>query len=139
MGAFTYSDVEEADANALADPVPQDVKEERLARFMEVAQRISAARLAAKIGTVMDVIIDEFNDDDGDPPGTKLIGRTKGDAPGIDGQVYLSAGDFAGHVKIGDIVRARIEDSDEYDLYGEVVDRTAWTPNVPQLGHFGGH
>ncbi|MFC3832608.1 MULTISPECIES: 30S ribosomal protein S12 methylthiotransferase RimO [Deinococcus] len=139
VGAFTYSDVEEADANALADPVPQDVKEERLARFMEVAQRISAARLAAKIGTVMDVIIDEFNDDDGDPPGTKLIGRTKGDAPGIDGQVYLSAGDLAGHVKIGDIVRARIEDSDEYDLYGEVVDRPAWTPNVPQLGHFGGH
>ena len=139
VGAFTYSDVDEADANALADPVPQEIKEERLARFMDVAQRISAARLAAKVGTVMDVIIDEFNDDEGDTPGTKLIGRTKGDAPGIDGQVYLNAGNFAGQVKIGDIVRVRIEDSDEYDLYGEVVDRPAWTPNVPQLGHFGGH
>ncbi|GHF52250.1 ribosomal protein S12 methylthiotransferase [Deinococcus metalli] len=139
VGAFTYSDVDEADANALPDAVPQEVKEERLARFMEVAQRISAARLAAKVGTVMDVIVDEFNDDEDDAPGTKLIGRTKGDAPGIDGQVYLSAGDFAGQVKIGDIVRARIEDSDEYDLYGEVVERAAWRPNVPQLGHFGGH
>lgn len=139
VGAFTYSDVDEADANALPDAVPQDVKEERLARFMEVAQRISAEKLAAKVGTVMDVIIDEFNDDEGDQPGTKLIGRTKGDAPGIDGQVYLSAGEYAGQVKIGDIVRARIEDSDEYDLYGEVVERPAWAPNVPQLGHFGGH
>jgi ribosomal protein S12 methylthiotransferase len=84
----------------------------------------------------MDVIVDEFNDDEGDRPGTKLIGRTRGDAPGIDGQVYLSAGIHAGHVKIGDIVRARIEDSDEYDLYGEVVARPEWQPNVPQLGHF---
>ena len=89
----------------------------------------------------MDVIIDEFNDDEdeGDAPGTRLIGRTKGDAPGIDGQVYLYAGDFAGQVKIGDIVRARIEDSDEYDLFGEVVERPEWKPNVPQLGHFGKH
>ncbi|MDV6373681.1 30S ribosomal protein S12 methylthiotransferase RimO [Deinococcus arenicola] len=139
VGAFAYSDVEEADANALPDPVPEDVKQERLARFMEVAQRISTERLAEKVGRVMDVIVDEFNDDEGDAPGTRLIGRTKGDAPGIDGQVYLFAGDFAGKVKIGDIVRARIEDSDEYDLFGEVVERPEWKPNVPQLGHFGGH
>ncbi|WP_139322997.1 30S ribosomal protein S12 methylthiotransferase RimO [Deinococcus marmoris] len=139
VGAFAYSDVEEADANALPDPVPEDVKQERLARFMEVAQRISTERLAEKVGRVMDVIVDEFNDDEGDAPGTRLIGRTKGDAPGIDGQVYLFAGDFAGGVKIGDIVRARIEDSDEYDLFGEVVERPEWKPNVPQLGHFGGH
>ena len=139
VGAFTYSDVDEADANALPDAVPQDVKEERLSRFMEVAQRISAERLAEKVGTVMDVIVDEFNDVEDDAPGTKLIGRTKGDAPGIDGQVYLFAGDFAGTVKIGDIVRVRIEDSDEYDLYGEVVETPAWKPNVPQLGLFGKH
>ncbi|GAA5440264.1 30S ribosomal protein S12 methylthiotransferase RimO [Deinococcus caeni] len=139
VGAFTYSDVDEADANKLEGAVPQDVKEERLSRFMEVAQRISAERLAEKVGTVMDVIVDEFNDDEDDAPGTKLIGRTKGDAPGIDGQVYLFAGDFAGTVKIGDIVRVRIEDSDEYDLYGEVVETPAWKPNVPQLGHFGKH
>ena len=139
VGAFAYSDVEEADANALPDPVPEEVKQERLARFMEVAQRISTEKLAEKVGRVMDVIVDEFNDDEGDLPGTRLIGRTKGDAPGIDGQVYLYAADFAGQVKIGDIVRARIEDSDEYDLYGEVVERHEWRPNVPQLGHFPRH
>ncbi|AWN21935.1 30S ribosomal protein S12 methylthiotransferase RimO [Deinococcus irradiatisoli] len=139
VGAFPYSDVEEADANVLADPVPEDVKQERLARFMEVAQRISAEKLAEKVGRVMPIIIDEFNDDEGDLPGTRLIGRTKGDAPGIDGQVYLYAGEFAGQVKIGDIVEARIEESDEYDLFGEVVARPAWKPNVPQLGHFSHH
>ena len=136
VGAFPYSDVDEADANKLPNPVPEEMKQERLARFMEVAQRISTEKLAEKVGRVMDVIIDEFNDDEDDRPGSKLIGRTKGDAPGIDGQVYLSAGAFAGQVKIGDIVRARIEDSDEYDLYGEVVERPEWKPNVPQLGHF---
>ncbi|MDL2343287.1 30S ribosomal protein S12 methylthiotransferase RimO [Deinococcus sp. MIMF12] len=139
VGAFPYSDVEEADANALPNPVPEAVKQERLARFMEVAQRISAEKLAEKVGRVLDVIVDEFNDDEDDAPGTKLIGRTKGDAPGIDGQVYLYAGDFAGAVNIGDIVQARIEDSDEYDLYGEVVARPEWRPNVPQLGHFRAH
>ena len=139
VGAFTYSDVDEADANTLADPVPQEVKDERLARFMEIAQRISAEKLAEKVGRVMDVIIDEFNDEEDDAPGTRLIGRTKGDAPGIDGQVYLYAGELTGQIKIGDIVRARIEDSDEYDLYGEVVEKPEWRPNVPQLGHFGGH
>lgn len=139
VGAFTYSEVEEADATHFEHQVPEEVKQERLARFMEVAQRISTERLAQKVGRVMDVIIDEYNDDEGDAPGTRLIGRTKGDAPGIDGQVYLYAGDFAGQVKIGDIVRARIEDSDEYDLFGEVVERPEWRPNVPQLGHFGGH
>ncbi|WP_261663224.1 30S ribosomal protein S12 methylthiotransferase RimO [Deinococcus sp. Marseille-Q6407] len=139
VGAFTYSEVPEADANALPGAVPEAVKEERLARFMEVAQRISSGRLAQKVGRVMDVIIDEYNDNEDDAPGTRLIGRTKGDAPGIDGQVYLYAGEFAGQIKVGDIVRARIEDSDEYDLFGEVVERPEWKPNVPQLGHFGGH
>ena len=137
VGAFTYSEVPEADANALPGAVPEEGKEERLARFMEVAQRISTARLAQKVGRVMDVIIDEYNDDEGDQPGTRLIGRTNGDAPGIDGQVYLYAGDFAGQIKVGDIVQARIEDSDEYDLFGEVVARPEWRPNVPMLGHFG--
>ena len=139
VGAFPYSDVEEADAGALAGAVPEDVKMERLARFMEVAQRISAEKLAEKVGRVMPVIIDEFNDEEDDAPGTRLIGRTQGDAPGIDGQVYLFAGEFAGQVKIGDIVEARIEDSDEYDLFAEVVARPDWKPNVPQMGHFGGH
>ncbi|MDP9765771.1 30S ribosomal protein S12 methylthiotransferase RimO [Deinococcus enclensis] len=139
VGAFAYSDVEEADANRLPGAVADDVKQARLARFMEVAQRISTEKLGEKVGGVMEVIIDEFNDDEDDQPGTRLIGRTKGDAPGIDGQVYVYAGEFAGQVKIGDIVRVRIEDSDEYDLFGEVVERPVWAPNVPQLGHFPKH
>ena len=100
-------------------------------------QETDRRRNSAKTNTL--IVIDEFNDDEGDQPGTRLIGRTKGDAPGIDGQVYLYAGDFAGQIKIGDIVQARIEDSDEYDLYGEVVERPEWRPNVPLLGHFGKH
>jgi len=139
VGAFAYSDVPEADANALDNPVPEEVKAERLARFMAVAQRISAGRLALKVGRTLDVIIDEYNDDPGDAPGTRLIGRSEGDAPGIDGQVYLYAADFAGQVKVGDRVRARVEDSDEYDLFGEVVGLKPWQTSVPQLGHFGGH
>jgi len=134
VGAFTYSEVEEADATHFDGRVPDVVKEARLARFMEVAQRVSAEKLQEKVGRVMDVIIDEYNDDDGDVPGTKLIGRTKGDAPGIDGQVYLAAGSYAGRVKIGDIVRAHIEDADEYDLYGEVSAVLDWRPNVPLIG-----
>ncbi len=140
VGAFTYSDVPEADANALDGAVPEDVKQERLARFMEVAQRISTERLARKVGRTVQVIIDEYNDDEDDTvPGTRLIGRTAGDAPGIDGQVYLYAADFAGKVKIGDRVQAIIEDSDEYDLFGEVVALDPWQTRVPQLGHFSHH
>ncbi|WP_425145476.1 30S ribosomal protein S12 methylthiotransferase RimO [Deinococcus sp.] len=136
VGAFAYSDVEEADANALPDAVPEDLKQQRLSRFMEVAQRISAARLAQKVGRTLEIIIDEYNDEEDDAPGTRLIGRTKGDAPGIDGQVYLYAAEFAGQIKIGDVVQAVIEESDEYDLFGEVVGLLPWQTAVPQLGHF---
>ncbi|WP_041230929.1 30S ribosomal protein S12 methylthiotransferase RimO [Deinococcus peraridilitoris] len=134
VGAFPYSEVEEADATHFEGRVPEAVKEARLARFMEVAQRISAEKLQEKVGRTLEVIIDEYNDDEGDLSGTRLIGRTKGDAPGIDGQVYLYAGELAGQVKIGDIVSARIEDADEYDLFGEVTALLPWQPNVPQLG-----
>jgi ribosomal protein S12 methylthiotransferase len=145
VGAFTYSDVPEADANELEGAVPEEVKQQRLERFMEVAQRISTGRLAQKVGRTMQIIIDEYNDDDEDAvkdntvAGTRLIGRTAGDAPGIDGQVYLYAAQFAGQIKIGDRVQAIIEDSDEYDLFGEVVGLDPWQTTVPQLGHFGGH
>ncbi|WP_407538250.1 30S ribosomal protein S12 methylthiotransferase RimO [Deinococcus radiomollis] len=145
VGAFTYSDVPEADANALEGAVPEAVKQERLSRFMEVSQRISTSRLAQKVGRTVQIIIDEYNDyqegDDEDDTlaGTRLIGRTAGDAPGIDGLVYLYAAGFAGKVKIGDRVQAIIEDSDEYDLFGEVVALDPWQTTVPQLGHFGGH
>ena len=140
VGAFTYSDVPEADANDLPGAVPEEVKQERLARFMEVSQRVSTARLARKVGRTVQVIIDEYNDDEDDTvAGTRLIGRTAGDAPGIDGQVYLYSAAFAGQIKIGDRVQAIIEDSDEYDLFGEVVALDPWQTSVPQLGHFVRH
>ena len=133
VGAFTYSVVDGADANKLEGHVPEDVKTERLERLMALQQQISLEKSLEKVGRTMEVIIDEFNDDDGDAPGSKLIGRTKGDAPGIDGQVYIASGAFAGQVKIGDIVNVLIEDADEYDLYGEIVGLVAWQPNVLQF------
>ena len=137
VGAFTYSVVDGADANKLEGHVSEDVKIERLERLMALQQQISLEKNLEKVGRTMQVIIDEFNDDDGDAAGSKLIGRTKGDAPGIDGQVYIAAGAFAGRVKIGDIVNVRIEDADEYDLYGEVSSLVAWQPNVFQMATLG--
>ena len=111
VGCFKYSPIEGAKANELADPVPEDVKEERFHRFMELQQKISARRLAAKVGRELDVIVDEV-DDEG------AIGRSFADAPEIDGVVYLN-GETA--LKPGDIVKVKIENSDEYDLWGTVV------------------
>jgi ribosomal protein S12 methylthiotransferase len=134
VGAFTYSEVEGADANRLDDHVPENVKQERLERLMALQQQISLEKNQARVGKLLEVIIDELNDDDDDDPGTKLIGRTKADAPGIDGCVYVAAGALVGQVKIGDIVRVRIEDADEYDLYGEALEVVAWKPNVLTFG-----
>ncbi|WP_417360864.1 30S ribosomal protein S12 methylthiotransferase RimO [Gallaecimonas pentaromativorans] len=108
VGCFKYSPVEGAAANALANPVDEAVKEERFARFMEAQQRISAAKLQRKVGTVQEVLIDEV-DEEG------AIGRTKGDAPEIDGVVYLNG---ESSVKPGDIVKVNIDNADEYDLWG---------------------
>ena len=137
VGAFTYSVVDGADANKLEGHVSEDVKIERLERLMALQQQISLEKNLEKVGRTMHVIIDEFNDDSGDAAGSKLIGRTKGDAPGIDGQVFIAAGAFVGRVKIGDIVNVRIEDADEYDLYGEVSSLVAWQPNVFQMATLG--
>ena len=111
VGCFTYSDVEGAKANELPDPVPEEVKQERYARFMEVQQEISAARLQQKIGRTLDVLIDEV-----DAEGA--IGRSYADAPEIDGLVYLN-GEY--EVQPGERVRVQIEHADEYDLWGSVV------------------
>ena len=107
VGCFTYSPVEGAAANALPDAVPEEVKEERHARFMEVQARISAARLQEKVGRTLAVIIDEV-----DAEGA--IGRSAADAPEIDGQVYVDARD----VHVGDIVEVTVTDADEHDLFG---------------------
>jgi len=88
--------------------VPEEVKEERYARIMEKTAAISAAKLQAKIGRTLDVIIDEVGEDG-------ATGRSQADAPEIDGEVFLRD---AGHLKQGDIIRVAIEDADEHDLYG---------------------
>ena len=131
VGAFTYSQVEGADANKLENHVPEELKQERLTRLMAVQQQISFEKNQAKIGQVVEVLVDEYNDDDeSSVAGSKLIGRTKGDAPGIDGSVYIAAGEFAGQIKIGDIIKVIIEDADEYDLYAQATGLLEWQPNV---------
>jgi ribosomal protein S12 methylthiotransferase len=112
VGAFRFEPVEGAAANALPNPVPEEIKEERYARIMEVTAAISAAKLAAKVGRTMDVIVDEVDEDGG------ANARSKADAPEIDGQVFLRD---AGHLAAGDIVAVRIEDADEHDLFGVPV------------------
>ena len=108
VGAFRFEPVEGATANALPDPVPEEVKEERYQRIMAKTAAISAAKLQAKIGRTLDVIIDVV-DADG------ATGRSKADAPEIDGEVHLRD---AGHLQPGDIVSVEIEDADEHDLFG---------------------
>ena len=111
VGCFKYSPVEGADANALPDQVPEEVKEERWNRFMQLQQQISAERLQEKVGREILVIIDEV-DEEG------AIGRSMADAPEIDGAVYLNG---ETNVKPGDILRVKVEHADEYDLWGSRV------------------
>ena len=111
VGCFQYSPVEGAPANELADPVPDDVKQDRWERFMAHQQAISAARLQTKIGKEISVLVDEI-DEDGD-----AIGRSSADAPEIDGCVYLNSEKA---LKPGDIVRAVVTEADEYDLWADV-------------------
>ncbi|MCR2834741.1 30S ribosomal protein S12 methylthiotransferase RimO [Parerythrobacter lacustris] len=115
VGAFRFEPVEGAQANALPDHVPEEIKEERYARVMEVTERISAAKLAAKVGRTISVIIDEVGeaDEDGDIGAT---GRSQADAPEIDGAVYLR--NVAATLKPGAIIDAEIEESDAHDLFG---------------------
>ena len=109
VGAFRFEPVEGAAANALPDPVPEPVKEERYARLMELTARISAEKLRAKVGRTLDVIIDAVDEEGG------ATGRSKADAPEIDGNVFLRD---SGHLAQGDIVSVRIEDADDHDLFG---------------------
>ena len=109
VGAFRFEPVEGAAANDLSDPVPEAVKEERYARIMEKTAAISAAKLAAKVGRTLPVIIDAVDEEGG------ATGRSQADAPEIDGEVFLRD---AGHLVVGDIVQVAIEDADEHDLYG---------------------
>ncbi len=109
VGAFRFESVEGASANALPDQVPEAVKEERYARIMEKTAAISAAKLAAKVGRTLQVIVDEVDTDGG------ANARSQADAPEIDGTVFLRD---AGHLAPGDIIPVVIEEADDHDLYG---------------------
>ena len=111
VGCFPYSPVEGAAANQLADQIPEVIKQERFHRFMQLQQTISTQKLQNKIGKTLSVLIDEV-DEEG------AIGRSMADAPEIDGVVYLNEEKA---VKVGDIVQVNIEHSDEYDLWGTVI------------------
>ena len=112
VGCFKYEAVDGAPANALPGAVPEEVKQERWERFMETQQAISAERLQRKVGRTIEVLIDEV-----DAEGA--IGRSSADAPEIDGNVFLNGEQT---LQPGDLINVTIEESDEYDLWGELAD-----------------
>ncbi|MEQ1721101.1 MAG: 30S ribosomal protein S12 methylthiotransferase RimO [Nitrosomonas sp.] len=113
VGCFAYSPVEGAAANALSDAVPDEVKEERRRRFMQVQEAISRKRLIAKIGTTMTVMIDNVIDG-------QIIARSSADAPEIDGVVYVQQKNFG---QLGDLITVKITDSDAHDLFATLVEK----------------
>ncbi len=113
VGCFQYENVAGARSNALPNHVPDDVKADRWDRFMAKAQAISEAKLAAKVGQHMDVIVDDIDTD-----GIATC-RTKADAPEIDGNLFIDESTDA--ISVGDIVRVEVDEAGEYDLWGQLV------------------
>lgn len=113
VGCFQYENVAGARANALPDHVPEEIKAERWARFMEKAQAISEAKLAARLGQRIEVIVDEVDEE-----GVATC-RTKADAPEIDGNLFIDEG--AGALEPGQIVTVEVDETGEYDLWGRLV------------------
>jgi ribosomal protein S12 methylthiotransferase len=112
VGCFAYSPVKGAAANELPNPVPEEVKQDRLARFMEFQSRISADRLESRVGCREQVLIDEVVEEG-------AVARSRADAPEIDGQVFI---DGATHLKVGDRVDVVIEEVDEHDMWAHLAD-----------------
>lgn len=112
VGCFTYSPVEGAKANELASPVPEEIKEDRYHRFMQLQAEISRTKLQSKIGSIQTLLVDAITED-------QIIARSKGDAPEIDGLVYLP---HTEGVSSGSFIQAAIRDSSDYDLYAEVME-----------------
>jgi len=112
VGCFKYENVDGARSNALPGHLPEEVKDERWHRFMEKAQAISEAKLAAKVGQRLEVIVDEVD-------GEAATCRTKADAPEIDGNLFVDEGFEA--LKPGDIVTVEVDEAGEYDLWGRLV------------------
>ncbi len=112
VGCFQYENVEGARSNALPDHVAPEVKQERWERFMAKAQEISQAKLAAKVGQQIEVIVDEIDDQ-------VATCRTTADAPEIDGNLYIDEG--VETLSPGDIVTVEVDEAEEYDLWGRLV------------------
>lgn len=113
VGCFKYENVDGARSNALPDHVPEEVKQDRWERFMEKAQAISEAKLAAKVGQTMDVIVDDIDED-----GIATC-RTKADAPEIDGNLFIDENTHG--LNVGDIVSVTVDEAGEYDLWGQLA------------------
>ncbi|MCA0995946.1 30S ribosomal protein S12 methylthiotransferase RimO [Alloyangia pacifica] len=113
VGCFKYENVEGARSNALPDHVPEEVKQDRWERFMEKAQAISEAKLEAKVGQTLQVLVDEVDED-------AATCRTKADAPEIDGNLFIDEG-FE-HLKPGDMVTVEVDEAGEYDLWGRLIE-----------------
>jgi ribosomal protein S12 methylthiotransferase len=114
VGCFAYSPVQGATANDLPGALPDEVREERRSRFMELAEQVSARRMQRKIGRTIRVLVDEVNPEGG-------VGRSAGDAPEIDGLVYIGrAGRASKRYKAGDFVNVRVTGADGHDLWGDV-------------------
>jgi ribosomal protein S12 methylthiotransferase len=118
VGAFRFEPVAGAHANGLPDPVPEAVKEERYARIMAKTEAISAAKLAAKVGRTIQVIVDEVGEPDADGD-LGATARSQSDAPEIDGAVYLR--NVPTSLKPGDFANVLVEDADEHDLFGVIA------------------
>ena len=113
IGCFQYENVDGARSNALSDHVDPDAKQDRWERFMEKSQIISEAKLAAKVGTQLHVIVDDI-----DSEGIATC-RSKADAPEIDGNLFIDDGTEA--LSIGDVVNVEVDESSEYDLWGKII------------------
>ena len=111
VGCFQYSAVDGAAANELANPVAEELKQERWERFMATQQEISTKKLQAKIGQVVEVLVDEANAE-------QIVARSAADAPEIDGNVFIQPNS---DVQAGDFIQVKIDDADEYDLYGTLA------------------
>mgnify|MGYP002152323151 CR=1 FL=1 len=116
VGCFKYENVEGARSNALPDHVPEDVKQDRWERFMEKAQAISVDKLAAKVGSTQEVIVDDIDED-----GIATC-RTRADAPEIDGCLFIDDG--TDDLSPGQIVTVEVDEAGEYDLWGRIVAQT---------------
>jgi ribosomal protein S12 methylthiotransferase len=112
VGCFAYSPVEGAAANSLPGAIPEEVKEERWNVFMQTQAKISRARLQQKVGAVQEVLVDQVD-------GVTAIGRSRADAPEIDGTVQIRDGQSLAQ---GDLVSVKVESADDYDLFGRITD-----------------